>query len=181
MGGNVKSPAPWRNEPTRLYHGTLTSFVPRILERVEPGVGAADCDFGQGFYTTTWEAQAWDWARRVADLERLGGRGAEPAVVYFDLARNSFAGLDVLAFVRGEYDAAGYWSLVWHCHELRGPHRPGAEPAMYDAVVGPVAKAWRRREAFSLYEQFSFHTTRAAATLDGSHKGEVTWSSRTLW
>ncbi|MBI2302638.1 MAG: DUF3990 domain-containing protein [Armatimonadetes bacterium] len=169
-------PRPWQHQCVRLYHGTLEEYVSDILSRIDLSVSKARTDFGRGFYTTTWLEQARRWAGQVAKEEGRRNSAARPAVVYFDLDRDALAALGSLVFVRRQWDAEDYWSLVWHCR-AKGTHRPwDIEQPMHGVVAGPVAKDYRRRYAYSSYDQVSFHTPAAAQKLDNSPKGEVPWT-----
>lgn len=166
-------PPPWTNGPVRLYHGTLETYANSIVAGgVTVGAAGLRTDFGPGFYTTTLERQARTWAVEVAD-EYPGSR---PAVVVIDVDREALASLKTLAFVRGDFDAQDFWSLVVHCRTGATDHARRGRPRMYDVVVGPVASFWRQRLAIQGADQISFHTRAAAAVLNLSARS-VTWIS----
>lgn len=157
-------PPLWRNQLIRLYHGTLDVHVASILSGIDPSVGHAYTDFGQGFYTTTWESQAREWASELARAT-----SASPVVVTFEVDRDALTSFDALWFVRGRYDADDYWSLVFHCRAGQPQHVRTRNQGWYDIVVGPVAASWRRRLAIPDYDQISFHTQRVCQVLDNSN------------
>jgi hypothetical protein len=160
----------------RLYHGTTADAARDIVRNgVAISRGTARRDFGRGFYTTTLQRQARNWAYEVA-----GERGAvAAAVVRLDIARDSLATLATLAFVRGDFHASDYWSFVVHCRSGATDHgRINCMHGMYDVVVGPVAAYWQQRAALYDSDQFSFHTAAAEAALNGSAR-VISWTSET--
>jgi hypothetical protein len=142
------------------------------MEIVRDGVrverGRSGTDFGPGFYTTADRTQAAQWAEDLAD------RTGEAAVVaWAELDRDQLALLECLYFVRGHESAVDFWSFVHHCRRGARTHRrAGAAKAMYDVVVGPVSRNYRRRAAYENMDQISFHTPAAQAVLN-----RVQWSS----
>ena len=75
-----RAPAPLGQTLT-LFHGTLASHAPSILNGVQLQFGGPNTDFGKGFYTTTVERQARAWARQLA-ARALAQRGnTQPAVI----------------------------------------------------------------------------------------------------
>src|SRR5581483_8866529 len=162
------SPAPeWvggRTEFVVLWHG-CTALDKDAIEA--GGIDLARCavntDFGRGFYTTTLERQAREWAwerRRSWGRGRGRGRANPPVVLRFRVRRYTRTprqsalddGLDRLAslhFVRGDFEAEEYWSLVQHCRRST-PARPASGRAAvvhdhrrpptwwYQLVTGPV-------------------------------------------
>ncbi|MCC7493403.1 MAG: DUF3990 domain-containing protein [Fimbriimonadaceae bacterium] len=163
------------NEPTRppvpnwlLYHGTTRSCADSVVAGIDLEVGRDSLDFGRGFYTTTNLRQAWHWARRAAFEE---GAKSPPAVVWFEVARDAAALLQVMFFLlHAGPAAADYWRLVAHCRD-GGSHRPGSDEPWYDLIGGPVSRDWRRRQAFAGFDQVSIHTAAAARLLDTAPKG----------
>ena len=91
----------WKNPELVLIHGTTADAVISIRQSVNANHGRGSCDFGPGFYTTTSVTQAHRWAALKA--ARLN---ATPAVVQFSVNRFELAKLNILAFVRGDPDAA---------------------------------------------------------------------------
>jgi hypothetical protein len=158
-------PPPWDGERVTLYHGTLERHAASVLAGVDLHFARARQDFGRGFYTTTLERQAIFWASRLARYSRLPAR---PAVIAFDVSLDDLARLDTLAFVRGEFEADRFWSLVWHCRQRDTHHGRVSNDGWYDVVVGPVAADWMQRVSIPGYEQLSFHTARAVAVLNSS-------------
>jgi len=172
MSPPILNPAPtWRrprSEYLILYHGCTTPDKDAIERRgVDVLVGRVDADFGRGFYTTTLEGQArqWAWSRYYHPrYSRL--TGYQPVVLRFRVRRHDLAGLQSLHFVLGDYDSEDYWSLVQHCRQstrttLRdhsGPVTDASGNRWYDLVAGPVAAMWRQRVAMTDADQCSFHT-----------------------
>lgn len=153
---------PWTNQTVRLYHGTTTAHAASITRSgVRIGLGNPKADFGRGFYTTTIERQARSWAWQLANRRRVS-----PLVLYADLEREALAGLDSLAFVRGDFDAEDYWSFVTHCRSGADGHSRSGPVSFYDMVAGPVALSWVQRGLFAGADQISFHTPAAEAVLN---------------
>ena len=188
MSADLRNPAPlWvpahRSEYVVLWHGCTQA----ARENIEAhGIDLAHCavatDFGRGFYTTTLERQARDWAWKQATNTQKRNRGAagtSPVLLRFRVRRYTRAprtgplddGLDALAalqFVRGDYDADDYWSLVQHCRQSRPADPASGAPEVahdhrrpptgwYQLVCGPVAAFWEQRITMSGADQFSFH------------------------
>ena len=166
---------PDRSDFLILWHG-CTALAKNNIERsgIDLTKCAVDTDFGRGFYTTTLERQArlraWDqYYRWLARNPKAAGN--QPVVLRFRVRRytrnprrsrrdDGLDKLQSLSFVRGDYDAEDYWSLVQHCrrstpatvHDHKLP-RVG----WYELVCGPVAAFWRQRVAMAGADQFSFH------------------------
>lgn len=162
-------PPPWTNGPLTLFHATLLG---RWLEIIRDGVrverGRSGTDFGPGFYATADREQAARWA---AELSRRTGEAA--VVGWAEIDRDLLASLECLYFVRGHESAEDFWSFVHHCRKGALTHRrAGASKAMYDVVVGPVSRNYRRRAAYEGMDQISFHTSEAQAVLNRAQ-----WSS----
>jgi hypothetical protein len=110
---------PWNNQDIFLYHGTIDIHVQSIRKGVNVMLGNPRTDFGRGFYTTTIRRQArsWAWqlavdynAKKAPQLPRAYAR-----VIRFRVRRDRLAQLETLVFVRGDFHATDYWSLVRHC------------------------------------------------------------------
>ncbi len=128
--------------------------------------GRGGTDFGPGFYTTTLEAQAKSWAWLLAAQSAVGGVVPPAAVVRLEVDRDALSRLDSIAFIRGDYDAEDYWSLVFHCRGGALDHaRPPAAP-YYDVAYGPVAAFWTQRSAMHGADQISFHSSACTPILD---------------
>jgi Protein of unknown function (DUF3990) len=171
------APPPWTNQDLWLYHGTLLHHAKDILKGVDLARSKPRTDFGRGFYTTTLKRQARAWAWTLS----LRSPGTVPAIIQFTVDRNLLSRLDTLWFVRGNFDAADFWSLVHHCRGTGGPHRRGLldryrKPIeWYVVVVGPVAAFWQQRAAILDADQASFHTKKAAKLLNDSHPVLIPW------
>src|SRR5947209_15808190 len=122
---------PDRSDYLILWHG-CTAFDKNRVEAIGINLAACavDTDFGRGFYTTTLERQARQWAwERFFDWKAVNpaATGNQPVVLRFRVRRYSVTprtsalddGLDKLIslqFVRDDYHNEDYWSLVQHCH-----------------------------------------------------------------
>src|SRR5450432_2421716 len=111
----IAFPAPiWSNQDLVVYHGTTSKFASDIETRtIDVTRGKRNTDFGPGFYTTTLKRQAQMWAAQIS----ASRAGSIPAVVEITILRTSLATLATLSFVRGDFDAEDYWSLVHHCRK----------------------------------------------------------------
>lgn len=160
------SPAPfdipptWKNGPLVVYHGTLATHAANIKAHgVNPLKGRVGTDFGPGFYTTTVERQAKSWAWIAAAASTVSGSaGTTGAVVRLEVDRDALAGLDSIGFIRGDYDAEDFWSLVFHCRGGAVGHARSSAALYYDVVYGPVASFWMQRNVMNGADQISFHS-----------------------
>jgi hypothetical protein len=186
----ILNPAPpWQpdlSEYVLLYHGcTVLDKNNMEAKRINLANCRVDSDFGRGFYTTSLERQARNWAwdryyKWLGNPANAGKTGNQPVVLRFRVRRYSRKprktrlddGLDkllALHFVRGDYGSEDFWSFVQHCrqstlatvHDHRRP--PGG---WYDLVTGPVAAFWWQRVAMTDADQVSFHTKKAVQLLN---------------
>lgn len=184
----ILNPAPpWeahRTEYILLWHG-CTVFDKNNIEAY--GIDLTRCrfdtDFGRGFYTTTVERQArqWAWARFFA-WQRANPTltGNQPVLLRFRVRRFNSArmarkldkgldGLLSLQFVLGDYTNEDYWSLVQHCRQstpLTLNHHRRVPGDWYDVVFGPVSAFWEQRVTMDDADQISFHTTEAIGLMN---------------
>lgn len=103
----------------RLYHGSTDIVAHPDVTKSRPNL-----DFGQGFYLTSYEEQAENWAKRKAFLENTVGFVNE-----YELAEN-LSGLSILRFS----DADADW-VEFVCDCRRG----GDRWKDYDLIIGGVA------------------------------------------
>jgi hypothetical protein len=123
----VFPPPTWSNQDIVVYHGTVDTFAAAIVSGpINVGIGKPNTDFGPGFYTTTLKRQAQMWAAQISATRP----STNPAVIEITVNRSSLAGLDALAFVRGDFGADDYWSLIHHCRKGALNHARVA-PATY--------------------------------------------------
>jgi hypothetical protein len=147
-----------------LYHGSNSEFGIISLEKSKN-----NRDFGRGFYTTTLEEQAREWA------EILFLRSQKGSAFLYEFELQDFTDLNVKIF--SEYN------LEW-LNFVRENRIYGGIQHTYDIVKGPVAND-RTREAIAQYlsgaydaeytikklsymkynYQISFHTEKALAKL----------------
>ena len=161
----VFPPPKWSNQDIIVYHGTVDTFAPMIVSGpVLVSKGKPNTDFGPGFYTTTLKRQAQMWAAQISATQP----GTNPAVIEITINRHSLASLDTIAFVRGDFDADDYWSLIHHCRKGALDHGRVPPLACYDVVYGPVAAFWNQRMSIADADQISLHTTAAEAVLNVS-------------
>ncbi len=165
------TPPAWANAPLVLYHGTIERHMSSVLAEIDLRLAEARNDFGPGFYTTTLLRQAQRWAEDRAD--RYGDR---PAVIAYQVSRDTLANLETLWFVRGEHENEEYWSFVFHCRTTAREafhHGRAVNDGLYDIVVGPVAAFWKQKVVASGYDQVSFHTARAVGVLNACEKRRI--------
>lgn len=153
------------HEFVTLWHGCTEKAADSILTKgVNLSRATHGGDFGPGFYTTTdqGQAQRWAWGRHV------NAQGKRAVVVKWKISRFDLVNLELLCFVRSDFDAIDYWSFVSHCRCKGEPpyhaHPKGRD--CYDVVYGPVSGFWEQREAILGSDQLSFHTERAIALLN---------------
>lgn len=161
-----------------LYHGTtLVIQEPRIFNRFKT------LDFGTGFYTTSNEDQAQEFAKKA--FERRGRIGKPTVNAYsFDSSALDTHDLAVLAFDGPNED---WLNFVVHNRKF------GRNPELaVDLVIGPVAndnvfrtidlfesgeltasEAIERFKVNELFNQYLFCNERALARLNFSHSYEV--------
>jgi len=193
---SILNPAPpWsleRSASVILWHGCLELDRADIeANGIDPTRGRVDTDFGRGFYTTTVERQARQWAWQRFFLWRANAANAnhqtQPVVLRFRVPRygqkGRIRGLDrlfSLHFILGRNENEDYWSFVQHCRQstplaIRNHGRPPA--GWYDLVTGPVSAFWQQRVAMQDADQVSFHTSAGAAILNklikNSRNGEA--------
>ena len=167
----------WTNQDLVLFHGCAdTALQPANpagiatapgRHNIQLGLCRPLTDFGQGFYTTTWEHQAKEWANQQA--RRLSvSTGASPnaVVLRFHVDRNRLAALEDLVFLRETVD---FYDLVDYCRSGAAPHgRAAASSAgglvQYDILYGPVS-LWSQKLVIKDCDQISFHTSQALAIL----------------
>jgi len=164
-------PPAWTNQDFVLYHGTIDSYATELVRgKILTSLGRTHTDFGPGFYTTSLPRQAHSWAARLA----ASIPGTQPAVVQLHLSRTDLARLESLAFVRGDFDAEDFWSLVQHCRTgATGHGRPAESGSYYDVVYGPIAAFWNQRMCALNADQMSFHTPAAEQVLNRSVRRRI--------
>jgi hypothetical protein len=147
-----------------LYHGSNCEFDIISLEKSKN-----NRDFGKGFYTTTLEAQAREWA------EILFLRTQRNCPFLYEFKIDDFEGLNVKTFLKYDFEWLNF---------VKDNRIIGSTQHSYDVVRGPVAND-RTREAIAQYllgtydaeytlkllsfmksnDQISFHTQKAIAKL----------------
>lgn len=162
----------WNNSDLILYHGTDDLSIPGASGlrlgaaltafKVDLRLCRPFTDFGQGFYLTTSDHQARQWANaRLLRILAPTGPSPNAIVLRFRIKRDWLAGLDMLPFVRPTND---FWNLVKDCRNGFPPHQRALRPPCYDVVVGPVS-LWRQIHVIQDCDQVSFHTQRAVGGL----------------
>lgn len=166
----VFPPSPWANQDIIVYHGTVDRFAAAIVSGpILVSLGKPCTDFGPGFYTTTLQRQAQMWAAQISATRP----GTSPAVIEITIKRLSLATLESIAFVRGDFDADDYWSLIHHCRKGALDHGRPSPASYYDIVYGPVAAFWNQRMIVSDADQISFHTASAERVLKSSPRRRI--------
>jgi len=161
----------WSNRPLTVFHGTdstsLTVYGPLVPNNPLTGFsisiarGRHNTDFGQGFYLTTYDHQAVQWANGKVRRGLQRGMTSQAVVLSFSIDRDLLAGADTLVFVAATPD---YWDLVHDCRlGFRSHGRPGAK-ATYDVVCGPVS-LWRQELVIHDSDQMSIHDQSLASQL----------------
>ena len=128
-------------------HDTLPAF------KIDLTVCAKRTDFGQGFYTTSWEHQACNWANNRVRKSRRARASARAVIPCFAVSRYLMADLQCLCFVRAD-----------NTQPLRD--------AAYDVVFGRVSLGSQRLVVFDSY-QVSFHTNAGIAALSAPYVTDI--------
>ncbi len=151
-----------------LYHGSTMAVRKPIVSR-----GRGKTDFGKGFYTTTSREQAEKWAQIKRD--RMGDE-AHAIVSVFEL---DDAVLNNPAYHTRHFDGA---TAEWL--DFVVGNRRGEVHHNFDLIMGPVANdklyatitlyengildanaAIKQLNTHQLFDQLSFHTTKACKLL----------------
>lgn len=167
---------PSASDVVTLYHGCTTVDKANIdAHGIDLTRCRVDTDFGRGFYTTTVQHQARQWAwNRFYDPAVAGQPANQPVVLTFRVDRHRLAELTWIGLVLADPGQIAYWSLVQHCRQStpgavndhRGPVVLADGTAWYDVACGPVSAFWRQRYAMQDADQISFHTPAAARLLN---------------
>lgn len=165
--------ARWRNPPAIVFHGTDTAALTQFGVRAKsPVVGFTvslarcrpDSDFGRGFYVTTNEQQAREWANmrvRQSKSAVMTSPGAKAVVLVFNIDLTDLARLETLCFVR---PTEHYFTFVEECRLRRNLHNRKGSSNAYDIVYGPV-RMWPQRLVIQDGDQWGFHTDEAISIL----------------
>jgi len=150
-----------------LYHGSnLAVEEPRLMER------ARGADFGAGFYLTTKETQAAEFAKTVINRRKFG----VPTVSVYDFDETAAKQtLDIAAFAEPNAE----WLEFVRDNRLKS-----YAGRQYDIIVGPVANdrvfptiqalvigqftvetALAALKPYKLFDQYCFATENALSTL----------------
>jgi hypothetical protein len=166
MCHNIGVGMSWSNPLLTLYHGTVKVHANDILKTGVQLRSNRALDFGTGFYTTTSQSQARNWAitvSRLSQLRNFPDDDRKPVVLRFSVHRDDLAKFEFLGFVCPTED---YWQLVKHCRgsSVNTNRRAGT---WYDVCLGPLAQNWDinppRIKPNS--DQISFHTEEVIRTL----------------
>ncbi len=140
----------WVNGPLTVFHGTDNLSANAIrLNGINPTRFRAATDFGVGFYVTTAQHQAEQWANQRC--RRMGGTRLNAEVLAYELPRNDLGLLDHLCFV---LDGPDYYDLIAYCRAGRANHGP-RRPMPYKVVYGPVS-LWPQRLVIANCDQILF-------------------------
>jgi hypothetical protein len=160
----------WNNAPLDLYHGTdshslsgiqLAQGKPLVGFSVDLGVCRANTDFGKGFYMTTSEHQARNWANIRVRRRASRSPGTKAMLLSFKVDRDWLASLDALCFV---LPCQSFFDFVEDCRSGVPPHQRADPRLAYDVVYGPVT-LWPQDMVVAGADQVSIHTTSAATGL----------------
>ena len=126
-----------------LYHGINTMVqTPKLVKQTRA------LDFGNGFYTTTYRAQAEVFAKRVTEIRKAG----EPCLSIYEMDEKiAFLECSLLRF---DAPNESWLNYVANC-------RDGNQSSMeYDFVYGPIADD-DMKLTINLY-QSGFYSTKEA-------------------
>ena len=166
----VFPPPSWLNQDIIVYHGTVDTFATAIVSGpILVSLGKPCTDFGPGFYTTTLKRQAQMWAAQIS----ASRRGTNPAVIEITIKRLSLASLETVAFVRGDFDADDYWSLIHHCRKGAFHHGRPAPPSVLRCGLRPRGRILEPENDWSDADQISFYTASAERLLNSSARRRI--------
>jgi hypothetical protein len=150
-----------------LFHGTdMASLSSYSLNVGRPVIGFSvdlrrcrvDTDFGQGFYLTTSEKQARNWANM-----RIRRRPARKRAVLlsFQVEREWLSSLEALCFIRPTLE---FQDFVEDCRLSVSHHQRRGAKKSYDIVYGPMS-LWPQDTTYGDGDQISIHTQVVATML----------------
>lgn len=152
----------WDNRELTLWHGTTLDRARRI-QATAPDLSRSrkSLDFGRGFYATTRQRQATDWALRAASKTRT-----HPALISWRVRYDDFDHWPKIVFADAGKSSHDFWRFVELNRTLEQPHR--SKPLGYfDIVAGPASKNYVARNGVEDMDQISFHTDAAITLLMG--------------
>ena len=139
----------WVNGPLTVFHGTDNLSATSIrLHGINPGRFRRQTDFGIGFYVTTVQHQAEQWANQRC--RRTPGT-ANAEVLEYSLSRAQIEALVHLCFTLDDGD---FYEFVAYCRSGLGNHGP-TRMRPYDLVYGPVS-LWPQLLAVADCDQILF-------------------------
>lgn len=162
----------WTNQNVVLFHGTTLDRLSdyalaegEVIEdfNVDLSRSRSLTDFGRGFYTTTIETQAEDWASSLTVRSSYGRRPVrtKPVVLEFSVDRDELSKLDSLAFVWGHLDLR---SFVETCRTSADSHNRSNGHQFFDIVYGPLTR-YPERKVDEDRDQISVHTVEGVKCL----------------
>lgn len=158
----------------RLYHGSL-----EVVEAPEILLPSRTLDYGSGFYVTTSERQAREWAeRRIAEKRACRGY-----VNVYDFDSGDLEALNTLVFTEPNEEWAEFVMAnrtrkgFSHNYDIvYGPvanDRVYLQFGLYEAGVISVATLVSELKTYKLVDQYVFHTERALAVLRFVEAAEI--------
>lgn len=163
----------WKNGDLILYHGCTDKAASAIctsgIHNLHHNIDLTRChlkvDFGQGFYTTTREDQARNWANAQYIRNKKDSSVQRAAVIAFVVNREAISKLQNLSFVwEGADRHSDFWTLVKHCRQGNNHSHSTRRQGFYDCASGPVALP-NQLLVVKDCDQFSFHTQAALDVL----------------
>lgn len=163
----------WNNNPALLYHGT-TLFDLRAYD-VKIGTVLTDfsielsrcrefTDFGRGFYLTSSENQAINWANVGVDkykYRKKSKSNTKAVLLVYEVNRENLAKLDYLAFGA---ETIEFKQFVRHCRTNGAKHNRSTSGGVFDVVYGPLTR-YPSDGIFSEADQISFHSEQSLDVL----------------
>lgn len=145
----------WSNGPLVVYHGTDHASAQSIRSSgIDPSRFRAKTDFGAGFYVTTTQHQAQQWANQRC--RRMSSAQAE--VLIYKVGRGTMETLRHLSFV---IDDVSYYDFVAYCRSGATNHGPLPRRRPYQIIYGPVS-LWPQKLVIQGCDQISFTDPRGA-------------------
>lgn len=154
-----------------FFHGTTLDVADDIANRRSP-ISLHHCapntDFGKGFYLTSSEHQARNWANYRHDPNKPPLSSNIAAVLCFRLDTEDLGALIQLSMAwEGKDTSSDFWEFVAHCRNGGTHLNSRRRPDQYDMVCGPVT-VWKQYLVIGNSDQFSFHSQAAIDLLNNA-------------
>lgn len=162
------------------YHGTIDVFSEKIMDNIDISQSRYFTDFGRGFYVTSNESQAREWALRKWKDNQARFSNCEPSVVKVCVDTEGLKQCKGLIY----FEPSDKWAeFVYNCRKAGHSNKMYHEldfvcGALADGKIAPLINRMQRDkitlEEFyhqikprSLENQLAFHTRLALEYIQG--------------